>query len=155
MDNIVFAVEDLTADLIPSWMLEDHYNENAPLKRTLQQDMDWTEYLDAQSDGEFFLVTARLGDRLVGYMAVFIHPHLHYRATIVAVDDAHYLMPEFRGQGAGKKMIDFAEQTAKARGATVFSMRCKAAQSHGHIFESLGYKLTDLVYLKDIGRPQE
>jgi GNAT superfamily N-acetyltransferase len=155
MDKIVFAVEELTPDLIPTEMMLDHYEENAPFKHTLRMDMDWTEYLDAQDDDEFFLITARLDGKLVGYMGIFVHPHLHYRETMVAVDDAHYLMPGFRGQGAGKAMIDFAEKTAAARGATVFSMRCKVAQNHGHIFESLGYKLTDLVYLKDIGRPRE
>jgi GNAT superfamily N-acetyltransferase len=155
MDDIRFAVEQLSQNLIPGWMLLDHYDENAPIKRVFKQDLDWSRYMQAQDKGEFFLVTARIGlGRMVGYMAMFLQPHLHYRQTKVACDDAHYLMPEYRGQGAGKAMIAFAEKMAAERGATVFSMRCKAEQSHAHIFESLGYKLTDLVFLKELSHEE-
>jgi GNAT superfamily N-acetyltransferase len=155
MDDIRFAVEQLSQNLIPGWMLLDHYDENAPIKRVFKQDLDWSKYMEAQDKGEFFLVTARIGlGKMVGYMAMFLQPHLHYKQTKVARDDAHYLMPEYRGQGAGKAMIAFAEKMAAERGASVFSMRCKAAQSHGHIFESLGYKLTDLVYLKELNHEE-
>jgi GNAT superfamily N-acetyltransferase len=155
MDDIRFAVEQLSQNLIPGWMLLDHYDENAPIKRVFKQELDWTRYMQAQDKGEFFLVTARIGlGRMVGYMAMFLQPHLHYKQTKVACDDAHYLMPEYRGQGAGKAMIAFAEKTAAERGATVFSMRCKAEQSHAHIFESLGYKLTDLVFLKELSHEE-
>jgi GNAT superfamily N-acetyltransferase len=151
MDDIRFAVEQLSQNLIPQWLLLDHYDENAPIKRVFKQDLDWARYMEAQDKGEFFLVTARIGiGKLVGYMAIFLQAHLHYKQSKVALDDAHYLMPEYRGQGAGKKMIEFAEKTATERGATVFSMRCKADQSHGYIFEALGYKLTDLVFLKEL-----
>jgi GNAT superfamily N-acetyltransferase len=155
MDDIRFAVEQLSQNLIPGWMMLDHYEENAPIKRVFKQDLDWTRYMQAQDKGEFFLVTARIGlGRMVGYMAMFLQPHLHYKQTKVACDDAHYLMPEYRGQGAGKAMIAFAEKMAAERGATVFSMRCKAEQSHAHIFESLGYKLTDLVFLKELSHEE-
>jgi GNAT superfamily N-acetyltransferase len=166
MDDIRFAVEQLHPNLIPQWLLLDHYDENAPIKRVFKQDLDWSRYMQAQDKDEFFLVTARIGlpqlkvesaglvGKLVGYMAMFLQPHLHYRQTKVACDDAHYLMPEYRGQGAGKAMIAFAEKVAAERGASVFSMRCKAEQSHAHIFESLGYKLTDLVFLKELSHEE-
>jgi GNAT superfamily N-acetyltransferase len=147
---IVFAVEALHPDLIPIELLRAHYEENAPMKRTFKQALDWSHYLAAQEKGDFVLVTARMDGKMVGYMAIFLQAHPHYMATTVALDDAHYLEPGCRGMGHGKKMIAFAEAVAAARGASVFSMRCKAAQPHGHIFEALGYKLTDLVYLKEL-----
>jgi GNAT superfamily N-acetyltransferase len=83
-------------------------------------------------------------------------PHLHYSATQVAINDVHFLRREYRGLGAGKAMIAFAEGAARAAGAKLFSMRCKAApeKDHGHIFTGMGYTLTDLVYVKDLTHEQ-
>lgn len=148
---IVFAAERLNRSTQPpAWMLHDHYVENAPLKDTLKLDPDWSRYFEAQEKGEFLWVTARQAGSIVGYMAVFLHPHPHYKGTIVAVDDVHYLMPVHRGNGNGKALIAFAEKAAFERGARVFSMRTKAEQSHGPLFEKLGYRLVDLVYVKEL-----
>lgn len=131
-------------------MLADHYAEIAPMKQRFKLEPDWQEYLDEQRDGRLLFITARSAGELVGYMGVFLRPHLHYRKTIVAVDDLHYLMPMYRGLGFGKHLIEFGETAARARGATVFSMRCKAEHNHGAIFEKLGYQLSDLVFIKDL-----
>ncbi len=128
-----------------------HYEEVAPMKDINKMAPDWANYREMQDMGQLIFLTARNHDgEMVGYMVVVVRPHLHYRRTKVAIDDLHYLAPEYRGAGWGKKMISFAEQQAAKKGAKVFSMRCKAESNHGYIFESLGYKLTDLVYLKDL-----
>jgi GNAT superfamily N-acetyltransferase len=151
--EITLAVETLTPSTIPAWMLADHYAENAMFKDALKLAPDWDTYIKAQSKGEFIFVSAREVDgpkEIVGYVALFLRPHPHYRQTIVAVDDVHYLMPAYRGAGLGKIMLAFAEGAAKERGATIFSMRTKAGQDHGYIFTDMGYVLTDLVYVKDL-----
>jgi GNAT superfamily N-acetyltransferase len=152
MSRTEFTVETFYPHTIPAWMLADHYEENAPMKEQLKLAPDWSRYMEAQRRGEFLFLACRDAQTkdLVGYMAMFLHPHPHYRDTKVAVDDVHYLMPQYRGLGAGKAMIEIAENCAKERGATMFSMRCKAAQDHGAIFKKLGYELTDLVYIKDL-----
>jgi GNAT superfamily N-acetyltransferase len=148
---VTFAVEQLHPDLIPFQLFQDHYAEiAAPKNSFVKPAPDWSRYLEAQEKGEFIAIIARDQGKVVGYMSIFLQPHQHYIATVMAVDDMHYLMPSYRGRGAGKQMIEFAEQAAVERGATVFSMRCKAAQDHGHIFKSLGYELSDLVYLKEL-----
>lgn len=138
-------------------MMRRHYEEvtRAPLKNVLKIDPWWAEYLEIQDSGELVLVaawdaTVAVPAPLVGYIILIVRPHLHYSGVTVAVNDLHYLYPEYRGAGWGKKMIEFAEDCAKKKGAKLFSMRTKAALSHGHIFEAMGYHLTDLVYVKDL-----
>ncbi len=158
-DSVIFGVESLNEHVIPKELMRAHYAETAPMKDIHKMAPDWDNYREMQDLDQLIFVTARTQQAppcapvvydIVGYMVVVIRPHLHYRKTKVAIDDLHYLAPEYRGAGWGKKMIAFAEQKAKEAGAKVFSMRCKAESNHGYIFESLGYKLTDLVYLKDL-----
>ncbi len=147
-----FGVEFFTKEAIPTAILEAHHAEVGVLKGTLDLMPDWAQYELLQVKGELIFITARSNRaRVAGYMLVILRPHLHYAGAKVAYDDAHYLTPKYRGGGWGKKMIQYAERRAKAYGAKVFSMRTKAGEhNHGYIFESLGYKLTDLVYLKDL-----
>jgi GNAT superfamily N-acetyltransferase len=152
-NHLIFDVERFSRYAIPIDILEAHYEELAPFKHLNRLKPDWGAYATMQERGELLFVTARKKTRpshLVGYMIMVVRPHLHYQDVLVAVDDIHYLMPNFRGAGWGKKMIAFAEAEAAKMGAKIFSTRCKAKSDHGHIFESMGYELTDLVYIKDL-----
>ncbi|HWS65711.1 MAG TPA: GNAT family N-acetyltransferase [Steroidobacteraceae bacterium] len=153
MNEVKFSVEMLRPGLIPAWMINDHFQENAKHRNVFERvDPDWDYYAEIQRKGELVMVIARDEKtlELVGYIALVLRPHPHYRTVKVAVDDLHYLLPSRRGLGAGKRMLQYAESAAREAGAQVFSMRHKAAQDHGHIFRALGYELTDMVYTKDI-----
>ena len=151
-ETLEFGVEHFSKDSIPRELLEAHHAEVGVLKDVLALEPDWSEYEILQHKGQLIFVTARSRrDRVAGYALIVLRPHLHYAGAKVAYDDAHYLAPKYRSQGWGKKLIQYAEKVALAAGAKVFSMRTKAGSSnHGHIFESMGYQLTDLVYLKDL-----
>lgn len=144
-------MELFTKDSIPAPLLQAHHAEVGVLKDVLALEPDWSEYERLQEKGQLIFVTARSKrGRVAGYALIVLRPHLHYAGTNVAYDDAHYLAPKYRSQGWGKKLIQYTERVAGAAGAKVFSMRTKAASNHGHIFDSMGYRLTDLVYLKDL-----
>jgi GNAT superfamily N-acetyltransferase len=152
-DILTFDIERLSRYSIPPALLEAHYKELAPLQHINKLKPDWEAYSHMQQLGDLLFVTARITTRpchMVGYMVLVVRPHLHYGDVLVAIDDIHYLAPEYRGAGWGKKLIEFAEQAAANMGAKIFSVRCKAKSNHGYIFESLGYELTDLVYIKDL-----
>jgi len=113
--------------------------------------MDIKKYERLQKEGRLIFVVARDHERvMVGYVFVVLKQHPHYKTVTVAVDDMHFLCPHYRKGLNGKKMLQFAEAEAAKRGAKVFTMRCKADHDHGKIFESMGYELTDLVYVKDL-----
>jgi GNAT superfamily N-acetyltransferase len=151
-----FAVEILTKTSIPKALMKAHYEELAPMKHLLALDPDWSAYFRMQALGELVFVTLRRDsdDEMIGYMIMVVKPHLHYRGAKLAIDDLHYLLPEYRGQGWGKKLIAFAEGEAKQAGAKIFSMRTKVGKDHSYIFEAMGYELTDLVYIKDLTNAQ-
>lgn len=145
-------MEFFNKDSIPVPLLEAHHAEVGVMKGVLALEPDWSEYERLQEKGQLIFVAARSKrGRVAGYAIIVLRPHLHYAGAKVAYDDAHYLAPKYRSQGWGKKLIQYAERIAAAAGAKVFSMRTKSGEhNHGHIFEAMGYKLTDLVYLKDL-----
>lgn len=153
--EVTFAVEIVMPQTIPIWMIHDHRAEMSEMAADIQTGLDWDSYMAAQAKKELLFVAARdaKSRELVGYMVMFIRPHPHYKSIKAASNDAHYLMPAYRGVGAGKAMIQFAEAAAVECGARVLVQRTKAKDSHGYIFQSMGYKLTDFVYVKDL-RPK-
>lgn len=131
--------------------MEAHYDEVARLKAVLgRPDIDLEKYRELQRKGELALIGAYCGDAMVGYVFVVLSQHPHYKSVKVAVDDMHYLSPEYRQGMTGKTMLEVAEARARTMGAKVFTMRCKAGSGHGILFERMGYELTDLVYVKDL-----
>jgi GNAT superfamily N-acetyltransferase len=153
--NLTFVIGNSPRDL-PTALLKEHYDEIAEFKNVLQLDPDWREYDALSRSGQLITVLACSEGHAVGYMILIVKPHLHYRNATVAIDDVHFLRREFRGIGAGKAMVAFAEKSARDAGATLFSMRCKADpdKEHGRLFEGMGYTLTDLVYVKDLTHEQ-
>lgn len=148
-------VEVLTEHLIPDILMQAHYDESASFKSARSLAPNWPIYVKLQAANELIFVTVRKRSKsgwldMLGYMAVVLRADMHACETIVAVDDVHFLLPEYRNLGLGKRMIAFAECAAAERGAKLFSMRCKAAANHGYIFEDLGYTLTDFVYVKEL-----
>ena len=136
----------------PAWLLNDHYNENAVHKDVLTRPSPQLKiYQEAWQKGELIYVTMRAeeSNELVGYATLFLRPHPHYGVP-VAVDDLHYLVPHRRSLGLGKMLIEFAEREAAARGAKIICMRDKAGQEHAPMWDKMGYRLTDLVYTKDL-----
>lgn len=161
--DVVYAAETFNQNSIPVWMLNDHFQEISA--RTVlgeivdRPEPDFARYMEEQRLGRLLFLTARLkdvpslegGDReLIGYMGMSIERHRHYRQVYVAIDDLHYLMPKYRALGIGKKMIMVAERISKTAGCKIFILRCPANSPHGYIYESMGYQLKDLVYVKDI-----
>lgn len=151
--EVTLRVEPLRMGMFPLWMLNDHYQENAVHRDLLTRpDPDWAEYIALQNTGNLLLVVARDKEslELVGYSILIFRRHLHFKGVIIALDDLHYLKPDYRGVGNGTAMLAYAESVAKERGAEIFNLRHKAAQDHGSIFRDMGYQLTDIVWTKDI-----
>jgi GNAT superfamily N-acetyltransferase len=140
----------VTDNCVPEAMLVAHARENNPLPDTLELNPDWAFYRAEYRAGRLIFVTARAGRELIGYMTMTLRRHPHYSQVRIAIDDLHWLHPSYRGRGSGKAMIAFAEAAARQAGASIFSMRCKADSPHGWLFEQLGYRLTDHVYIKDL-----
>jgi hypothetical protein len=144
---IAYKVETLAAtrgEAMP--LLNSHYDEIAQFKDVQKLDPDWETYDYLERVGKLWVMTVRDRGTLVGYMTMVINRALHYRTLLMATEDIHYLLPQYRRGMTGYRLIRLTLRAMQARGCRMAVMRCKAGKSHAVLFERLGGELSDLVY---------
>ena len=145
--KIVFAVENFAevyAEAGP--LLEKHWNEIAKNKSLLQLNPDKDAYTRASD--KLLLLTARADRTLIGYFLWVLIWHPHYKNVLVAEEDLHFLLPEYRRGLTGYKLIKEACLAAISRGAELLVTREKIGHEHASIMKRLGFAPTDIVYTR-------
>jgi hypothetical protein len=127
-------------------LLERHYEEIAQFKSVQKLDPDWDAYEALQRAGKLWVMTARDNGVLVGYIVMIVTTDMHYRKLLRAVEDIHFILPEYRKGLTGYKMLARTVQAMRERGVGTVTFRTKANANHGVLFERLGGVLHDLVY---------
>src|ERR1700689_2416429 len=108
---IVFQVEDVkTVQSEGLQMLERHYQEIAQFKSVQKLDPDWEAYYRDERQGRLWVMTARSAGALVGYIVMFLTHDRHYRKMLRAVEDLHFILPEYRKGMVGYRMLAKAKQ---------------------------------------------
>jgi hypothetical protein len=152
---VVFALE-MFDDVLEeaTALLRAHWREIAFYQDLQILDPDFKRYREAEAKGALIIATVRDADTmaLVGYHVTIISPMLHYKTVLGAIDDIHYLKPEYRQGWTAVRMIKFAEREAKRRGAHLSIARAKAKSEHGALYTRLGYDLSDEVFLKRLDK---
>jgi hypothetical protein len=144
---ITFQVETLAStrdEALP--LLDRHYEEIAQFKDVQKLDPDWEIYEALERAGRLWVMTVRDHDVMVGYMVMLINRALHYKTLLMATEDIHFLVPEYRKGMTGYLLIRKTLRAMKERGCKLATMRCKAGISHAVLFERLDGELSDLVY---------
>jgi hypothetical protein len=144
---ITFQVETLAAtrdEALP--LLDRHYEEIAQFKDVQKLDPDWEAYGAIERAGKLWVMTVRDRGILVGYMVMVINRALHYKTLMMATEDIHFLLPEYRKGLTGYRLLVKTKQAMKDLGCKLAIMRCKAGMSHSVLFERLDGELSDLVY---------
>lgn len=95
---------------------------------------------------------ARLVDtnQLVAYLFVYISPSAH-DSSLSAVEDAYFIMPEYRGSGLARRLLQYSEKRLKELGVDYFFMSSKApvgGPNIGMFLETEGFKATAVMYTK-------
>lgn len=129
-------------------LLAAHWQEIALNRDLIPLAPDWPAYEALEAAGVLRIFTARDGGRLVGYFAVFVRPHLHYRDTIFAVNDVIYLAPEHRRGWAGPRLIQFAERCLRDDGVTVLAINTKRHRPFDLLLKRMGFGVAETVYQK-------
>ena len=127
-------------------LIEFHYEETAQFKTVQKLDPDWEAYAALERTGRLWTMTVRDRGILVGYIVMIVGRALHYKSIVMASEDIHYLLPEYRKGLTGYRLLAKAKQAMKDKGVKLMLMRCKAKQSHAALFERLDGELADLVY---------
>jgi hypothetical protein len=137
-------VETMRRDGFP--LMERHYDEIAQFKEVQKLDPDWEAYERMEVAGKLWVMTAREGAQLIGYIVMFINYDPHYRTLLRATEDIHFIVPEHRKGLLGYRMLAEMKKAMQAKGVNTITLRTKANSDHGLLFERLGGILHDKVY---------
>lgn len=126
----------------------EHWQEvtNSP---HIAVDPDWQKFADLDAINVLHVLAIRDGAKLVGYVMIIMVPMLHYKTVLLAHDDAYFLQKQYRNGFAGVKMFTEAEKMMKAKGAHQIIFHEKARVKTGPIFQYLGYKAGDVLWMKE------
>lgn len=145
--NLSFARETwkgFRAEAAP--LFELHWREIARSKSLLRLDPYDHLYALLEQYERLAVITARHEGRLVGYFVWFLGKHLHYQEVLMADEDIHFLLPQFRRGLNGYNLIKYAIEMVKPLGIRYFQVREKQGHEHPAIMRRLGLKPTDVTY---------
>ena len=145
--TVTFQVENVDAvrqDGLP--LLDRHYEEIAQFKDVQKLDPDWEVYYRLEQQEKLWVLTARSGPDMVGYIVMLLTRDMHYRTLLRATEDIHFILPEYRKGLLGYKLLARMKQAMREKGVHTITLRSKANADHGLLFRRLGGVLHDLVY---------
>lgn len=89
---------------------------------------------------------------MVGYVVHLVYRPLHYKYSLMASDDAHFLLPEYRRGTAAWKMFRSAERELKQLGVDTVTYHTKnrADIDKSRVFQRLGYSEHEKIMVKRI-----
>lgn len=101
-------------------------------------------------DHDHILAVAETEKGLVGFIALFVSPHILIPGALSAHEVAWWVRPEGRRHGAGQLLLDFAERTARERGVHTFHMIALPSSPRSVVRTYLmgGYQQTEVSYTK-------
>jgi hypothetical protein len=115
-------------------------------------DPDWSFALELEHRKVLWTAALRRDGKLIGYNSMCVHPHIHYRSTLHAVNDVIYVDPAERGV-AGVKLVRGTEAMLKPMGVVKVIYHTKLApiggkHTVGDLLSLLGYKHFENLYCK-------
>jgi GNAT superfamily N-acetyltransferase len=145
----VETIDEVLDDMRPLWDL--HWDEIALDKEKVPLNPDVATFRTLEEAGLLLIITARDDGRLVGYHVSIVRPHLHYKHSLTAYADMYFLHPDYRGGMAGVKLFKYLEQELRELGVDRIYQGTKMHKDVGRLFERLGYKETERLFVKWIG----
>ena len=117
---------------------------------SFQLNPNWDTYQQLEDIDALHIVTARDNEKLVGYYVSIITTHHHYKDALIAENDLHYILPEYRKGWLGYKFLKQAIQFLKDRNVDIILHTMKADHSYLPITKRLGFKLTDYKLVMEV-----
>lgn len=149
MKQLTYKLEnwfDVKEDM--KWLFPFHWKEVALYQNDINLDMWFEKYDQAAINNEFYVITVRDDDKIVGYYWFMVRPHLHYKKSLTAYTDMFYLYPLYRKGFNGIKLFKKFEEEAKKLGAERLITSCKLSLDLTKIFEKMKWDKTEVVFQK-------
>lgn len=135
-------------------LLQAHWEElSIPGGLTPALDPDFNRFIALEALGTFRVWAARDGPTLVGYIAFFVQPHLHYRQTPHAVEDLFLLAAPYRKGLTGYRLFLTALDALRELGVkrVILHEKTHFEQERGglgKLFTRLGFRHTDNLWVR-------
>ena len=149
---MIFAIEtmdEVLDDMAPLWDL--HWEEIALDRQKVPLNPDVDTFRTLEDAGLLLIVTARDEGNLIGYHVSIVRPHLHYKHSLTAYADMYFMHPHYRQGMTGVRLFKFVEQVLRDMGVDRIYQGTKLHKDMGRLFERLGYKETERLFVKWIG----
>jgi GNAT superfamily N-acetyltransferase len=124
-----------------------HWDMIATDKDVARLDIDRAKYLALAERNMLVVVTARLS-QILGYFICLISPHPHYKSTLIGLEDAHFVHPDWRRYGFGTRMLEVMEEALRKRGVKLLKVRSKLHAPNTEWLEENGFKAIEVTYTK-------
>ncbi len=125
-------------------LLQMHYQELTLNKERVKLNPMWTEYSRLEQAGVFKVFTARDEDKLVGYSAFFVRPHLHYADLLTAINDVLFLHPDYRQGLTGVRLLKHCESALKEMGVHKLCWHAKLETPLIPLLKRQGYTVEEV-----------
>lgn len=127
-------------------LFQEHWDESGQKGQTFKLNYGFYERL---SDRDAYAIVARDGDRVAGYVSVFLSAGTH-TSTIVAFNDGIYIRPEYRRGVLGGRLFYLAEAEAKERGAKHFQWACNLGSPLHYVLARRPHGMVQIVYEREL-----
>lgn len=140
---------DCVDEMRPLW--SEHWAELALDRDHIKLGCDEAKYAQGEAAGLLCIVTGRMNGKLVGYYYGMLLQHLHYKdAGLMCYTDVYFLRPEYRKGPTGLRFLRAVMVKLKEIGVVKMYISTKVHQDHGELFEFMGMKLSDRVFIKSL-----
>lgn len=151
--DAIYSVETLSPEFTrdADAVMERYYFGSSAREDIPPYDFDWGIYQIAEESGCLLICTARIDTRLVGWTLHLLFTHPHHRGMQVADGDSIAIDMEYRGNGIGGHLYDFAERELRGLGVEKVLHRyrlCYGDQTP--LYAKKGFKLIEHVYMKEL-----
>ena len=131
-------------------LFDEHYEEIARNKHVMVLKPDEETYRKSEEMGTIFILSARQGDKLIGYSVNFVTNHLHYADLKLAQNDLLFISKEHRGGRIGLKLIKETEKHATSLGCKLMLWHAKESTTLAHMLPRLKYGVQDIIFSKEL-----
>lgn len=150
--SVQFAIETIDQVLDDmAWLWQVHWEEIALDRAKVPLNPDVDTFRVLEEAGLLLIVTARDGEKMVGYHVTIVRPHLHYKQSLTAYADMYFIHPDYRQGMTGVRLFKYLERVLRERGVDRIYQGTKLHKDMGRLFERLGYKETERLFVKWIG----
>lgn len=126
-------------------LLLEHYEELTLNKAKIKLKPVWVRYETMEKFNQFYAITVRDDNVIVGYSGFIVQPHLHYEDVIVAQNDVLFLKKEYRLGTTGIRLLKYSEQCMKDLGANKITWHVKYSNDFRSILYRMGYLDEDVI----------